>query len=63
MGDWGMTENLWVWLVIGGPVLLGLLIAFALFRQRSITPAQHRVAERATRDLYSPAERNQSPDR
>ncbi|HEV7254973.1 MAG TPA: hypothetical protein VGN97_17960 [Mesorhizobium sp.] len=64
MPDYAVIENIWVWLVIvGGPILLGLLIAFALMRQRRIPPAQHRATEQATRDLYSPADRNRPLDR
>ena len=45
-----MEEFSWVLVVVGGPLLLGIVIAFALLRRRRLTPderrAQHRAIER-----------------
>jgi len=62
MPDWGIIQSSWGWLVIAGPVILGVLIAYALMRQRGVSRAEHMAGERATRDLYSPAHRNTPPD-
>ncbi len=62
MADFGITENIWLLLVVGGPVLLGLLIAFAMTRQRKVSRAEHMAGERATRELYSPADRDRPLD-
>ncbi|PZO78735.1 MAG: hypothetical protein DI629_11260 [Mesorhizobium amorphae] len=57
----GITENIWLIIVVGGPILLAVLIAFALMRKRSISPAQRQMTERATAELYSPKDRDQPP--
>lgn len=55
-------DNLLGWLAIGGAALLAALIAFAMIRQRRVSRAQHMAGERATRELYASAERNQKLD-
>lgn len=56
-----MTENLWLVVVAGGPVLLAVALAFALFQRRRRTPAERAAADRATADLYKPEDRGKEP--
>ncbi len=51
-----MTENLWLLVVAGGPVLIAVLIAVALLQRRKRTPAERAATDRATADLYKPEE-------
>jgi uncharacterized membrane protein len=53
-----MTEQLWVFLVIGGPVLLAVLIGIALFQRGRRTPSERAATERATARLYDGDEKN-----
>ena len=46
-----LGDSLWVFVVIGGFIILGLAIAFAKFRNK-VTPEQERRAEEATHRLY-----------
>lgn len=45
-----MEQFPWVLAIVGGPLLLAILIAFAMLRRRPLTPgervAQHRAVER-----------------
>ena len=56
-----MTENLWLLVVAGGPVLIALLIGVALFQRKRRTPAQRAATERATAELYNPKDRGREP--
>ncbi|MCP9228717.1 hypothetical protein NKJ72_10395 [Mesorhizobium sp. M0045] len=45
-------NSLWLLVVAGGPLLLAVLIAYALLTQRRRGPAERRESERATERLY-----------
>ncbi|PSJ52672.1 hypothetical protein C7I84_26160 [Mesorhizobium ephedrae] len=45
-------EMLWLFVVACGPVILGLLIAYALMTRRRRGPAERRATEEATARLY-----------
>lgn len=47
---------LWMVAVAGGPVLLGLAIAYGLIRWRKRTPAEKAEAERGTHEVYDKEE-------
>ncbi|MER8582604.1 hypothetical protein NKG95_28530 [Mesorhizobium sp. M1423] len=44
--------SLWLLVVAGGPLLLAILIAYALLTQRRRGPAERSESERATERLY-----------
>ncbi|ESW85150.1 MULTISPECIES: hypothetical protein [unclassified Mesorhizobium] len=44
--------SLWLLVVAGGPLLLAILIAYALLTQRRRGPAERRESDRATERLY-----------
>lgn len=48
-----MEEFSWALIVIGGPLLLGVVIAFALLRRRRLTPSERRAQHRAIEEQYS----------
>jgi len=51
-----MFENvLWLVIVAGGPLLLAILIAWALVTRRRMGPAEQREQDRATREVYRDA--------
>ncbi|MDQ2634592.1 MAG: hypothetical protein M3Y43_05075 [Pseudomonadota bacterium] len=51
-----MFENsLWLVMVTGGPLLLAVLIAWALLTKRHRGPAERREQDRATREVYKDA--------
>lgn len=56
-----MTENLWLIIVAGGPVLIAVVIAYALFQRRKPSAAQRAATERATARLYDEKERGEEP--
>lgn len=56
-----MTENLWLLIVAGGPVLIAILIGFALFQRRRPSPARRAATERATARLYDEDDRGKEP--
>ncbi|WP_164783905.1 MULTISPECIES: hypothetical protein [unclassified Mesorhizobium] len=48
-----MFENsMWLLVVAGGPLILAILIAYALLTRRRRGPAERRESERATERLY-----------
>jgi hypothetical protein len=48
-----MFENImWLIVVAGGPLLLAILIAYALLTWRHRGPAERRESDRATKRLY-----------
>lgn len=55
-----MTENFWLLIVAGGPVLIAVLIAVALLQRRKRSPAERAATERATAELYKPEDRGKS---
>ncbi|MCO6050398.1 hypothetical protein NGM99_11455 [Mesorhizobium sp. RP14(2022)] len=56
-----ITENLWLIVVAGGPILIAVLIVFALTQRRKRTAAEKQATERATAELYSPRDRGAPP--
>ena len=51
-----MFENsMWLLIVAGGPLLLAMVIAWALMTQRPKGPVERRERDRATRDTYRDA--------
>jgi hypothetical protein len=47
-----LTNYLWLGVVAGGPLLLGLLLAYALLRRRRLTGAERAESRQATEKLY-----------
>lgn len=58
-----MFESIWLFVVVGGAVLLGLAIAWGIFRSRQETRTEVERAEEGTREIYgkSPEEPRQRP--
>lgn len=51
-----MFENgMWLLIVAGGPLILAILIAWALLTRRRPGPAERRERDEATRKLYRDA--------
>ncbi|WP_187969406.1 hypothetical protein [Aquibium microcysteis] len=47
------TENiLWLLVVAGGPVLIAILIGFALMRKRRLSRTERAAQARGTRDVF-----------
>jgi hypothetical protein len=44
-------DTIWMFVVVGGPILLGLAILYARTRNR-VSPRQEAETERATQQLY-----------
>lgn len=51
-----MTEALWLLVVMGGPLVIGVAIAYALLTRRRRSPAEALAQRRATRRLYEEEE-------
>ncbi|QGZ34600.1 LPXTG cell wall anchor domain-containing protein [Stappia indica] len=48
-----MAENLWLLVVLGGPVILALFFFYVLMRRRKrAEPAERPRGEEATKELY-----------
>jgi len=48
-----MVENmLWLLVVAGGPLVIAVLVAYALLNRRPLGPAERRERDRATDRLY-----------
>ena len=47
-----ITEGFWGFAIIGGPLILALVIAFALLRNKKRTPQEEARTEAATRREY-----------
>ena len=47
-----MTEYLWLLLLVGGPAVLGAIIAFGMMSRRRLTPTEREMRNRATDRLY-----------
>lgn len=47
-----MSETMWLFVAVGGPLLLAIVFAYVLFRRRKLTRAEFEVGERETRRLY-----------
>jgi cytochrome c-type biogenesis protein CcmH/NrfF len=53
-----MEGFFWGWAIVIGPLVLGLVIAYALFRRRRLAPTERRAQDEATRDQYRESERD-----
>lgn len=48
-----MIENgFWLLVVAGGPLVIAILLAYALFTRRRLSPGERRKAHDATERLY-----------
>ncbi|MEO4001859.1 LPXTG cell wall anchor domain-containing protein [Mesorhizobium sp. CAU 1732] len=48
-----MTENnLWLFILVGGPLLIGAALAYALMKRRRLTPPERVEQRKAVEDLY-----------
>lgn len=47
-----MADYLWLFVVAGGAILLGLAIAFGTARQRRLRPAEKRMQDEKVDRLY-----------
>jgi hypothetical protein len=47
-----MEFSLWLFVVAGGPIIIGAAIAYALLRRRRMSVAEHVAHERGTERLY-----------
>ncbi len=53
-------QPLWALTVIGGPVILAIVIAYALLSRRRLTPHEKQRQDAATRRLYDENNRDRS---
>ena len=55
----GGGGDLWGVMTVGGVVVLGLVLAYATFKNRKeMTPEKRRLQERATEDVYEAEQRD-----
>jgi hypothetical protein len=47
-----MTTFLWLLVIAGGPVLIGLVLAYGMMRSRRLTRVEEDARERAVEDMY-----------
>lgn len=47
-----MTTFLWFLAIVGGPVLLGAVIAYALLTRRELSPREAERRDDAIKDMY-----------
>lgn len=47
-----MTTFLWLLVVAGGPLLIGLVLAYGMLNRRRLTAREEIKREEAIRDLY-----------
>jgi len=47
------TEWLWLLVVAGGPLILGIAFGYALARKRYLSRSEQAVRDQATRELYN----------
>ena len=47
-----MTTFLWLLVVTGGPLLIGLVLAYGMLRSRRLTGSEKRAREDAIANLY-----------
>lgn len=45
-------EALWLLVVLGGPIILGAIIAYALLRRRRLSRAERSMQKEATERVY-----------
>ena len=46
------TGDFWSLTIVAGPVILGVIIAYALIRRRKLTPRERESQRQATEDNY-----------
>lgn len=51
-----MTETLWLLMIVGGPIVIGAAIAYALFTRRDRSAGEAIAQRNATRRLYEDEE-------
>jgi hypothetical protein len=47
-----MTEYLWLFVVVGGPIILGLIMAYGMMKRRRLTHAEKDARDQKTEKLY-----------
>jgi len=52
-----MTTIMWLAVVAGGPVLLGLVLAYVMLNRRKLSPTEEAARDDATRALYGKSEK------
>jgi hypothetical protein len=52
-----MTTFLWLLVVVGGPLLIGLALAYGMMRSRRLSRTEERVREDAIERLYDEKDR------
>ncbi|MEO3385771.1 hypothetical protein [Mesorhizobium sp. CAU 1741] len=57
-----MTETLWLFAVIGGPLIIGAAIAYALLTRRTRSTGEAVAQRQATRRLYEEEEKQPAPE-
>ena len=52
-----MTTFLWLAVVAGGPILIGLVLAYVMLNKRKLSPHEEAAREDATRAMYGKSEK------
>ena len=52
-----MTTFMWLTVVAGGPILLGLVLAYAMLSRRKLSPTEEAARDDATRAMYGKSEK------
>lgn len=47
-----LTEFLWLFVVVGGPTILGIVMAYGMIKQRRLTRVEKEAADRKTKEMY-----------
>jgi hypothetical protein len=47
-----MTTFMWLAVVVGGPVLIGLVLAYVMINRRKLSPRENAARKQAIRDMY-----------
>ena len=47
-----IENNLWLFILVGGPLLIGAALAYALMKRRHETPPERAERRKAVEDLY-----------
>jgi hypothetical protein len=48
-----MTTFMWILVVAGGPLVLGLAIAYGMYNQRRLTAREEHRRDKAIKDMYN----------
>jgi heme exporter protein D len=56
MKDRAMIEYVWLAVIVGGPAILGLFLAYGMMQKRRLTDRERRARDRATDRLYREGE-------